>query len=164
MSKALSSVLLAPGLSVSVSDPNPSPPSPPPSLWDHPRSPLCAPAVPLLRLQFVLLCFRTATIGDPPLPSSPGAPSLSSPPSPPLGSSPHPHPPSAAALRGSSRGVWAAFCCLRRCPRLLKNGSVEEGYSSRGPPPPTCGGSFQLGGWGAGAGHPPGPGLAAGSS
>lgn len=82
-----------------------TPPPPPPIAVGPPRrSPLCAPAVPLLWLQLVLLCFRVATIEPPP----------------PLGSSPHPPPPCSQGSSGR-RGL----CLPRRCPTLLKGGVAE---------------------------------------
>lgn len=79
-------------------------PPPPIAVGPPRRSPLCAPAVPLLRLQFVLLCFRMATIEPPPQP-----------PSPLLRSSPHPLPPSAAALRAAGEGAFVSRAGVPLC-------------------------------------------------
>lgn len=114
-------------------------------LWfsDHPvGSSLCAPAVPLLWLQFVLLCFCMATIEPATSPPSPiaahPAPFLF----PLLRSCPCLFPLTAHVLKESSKG---GFCVPCRCPGWVKRGRQvcglptvrEGGYSARGSP--TCG-------------------------
>lgn len=79
-----------------------------------PRLPsLCAPAVPLLWLEFVLLCFRMATIEAAPTATHPIL-------SPLLRSSPHPFPLSAHALKELERD---GFCVQCRCSGWVKRGA-----------------------------------------
>lgn len=101
-----------------------------------PRLPsLCAPAVPLLWLEFVLLCFRMATIEAAPTATHPAL-FLS----PLCRSSPRPAPLSAHALKESERD---GFCVQCRCPGWVKGGAEAVaayrpgggGYSAWDPPP-----------------------------